>query len=86
MNKNYLVDVASFFAFIISAISGFILYFMNRKTIILFARHSWNLIHFWSSIIFIILILIHFVQHFNWIIVMTKNMFTCKNKKTEVRK
>jgi hypothetical protein len=86
MNKNYLVDILSLKAFMISAISGFILHFMNPKNTILFARHIWYGIHLWSSIIFIILMIIHFVQHFNWIIVMTKNMFACKNKKTEARK
>jgi|GEM_PF-2295934 len=86
MNNNYWVDILSFKAFIISAISGFILYFMDPRTIILFARHIWNSIHLWSSIIFIILMLIHFVQHFNWITCMTKNMFACKNKKTGVKK
>ncbi len=81
MNKNYIIDIASFFAFVVSAVSGFLLHFMNPKNIIWFARHAWYDIHLWSSIIFIILMLIHIILHFSWMWCMTKNIFACKKRK-----
>jgi hypothetical protein len=40
-------------------------------------RHEWGDIHFIFSIIFIVLILIHLVLHWNWIKACTKTFMKC---------
>jgi len=44
-------------------------------TVILFDRVTWDLIHLWSGIVMILVILIHIPIHWKWIIVMTQRCF-----------
>jgi len=44
-------------------------------TVILFDREAWDLIHLWSGIIMILVLLVHIPVHWKWIIVMAQRCF-----------
>jgi len=79
---NYFVDVLMALAFIITSISGLILFFFlpeglgrgNSTDFLGLVRHDWGLIHNWSGIVMVVLVLIHLVLHWKWIVCMTKNI------------
>ena len=64
MKANTIVDIVAFFVFLISAFSGFVL--LGDVSFGL-ARHDWKGIHNISSIIFVILVVIHLVLHWRWV-------------------
>jgi len=77
--QNLLIDLLSFFAFIISTISGVVLWialpfgegygFQGGRNLLptqLFwnlSRHEWIDIHNLSSLIFVLLVVVHITQH-----------------------
>lgn len=86
MNKfkiNYVVDFLAFISFVVVAFSGIaIKIFMpsgvrqgRLQEFLGIQKTVWSEIHDWSGILMIILVLIHLVLHWNWIICMTKNIF-----------
>lgn len=96
MNKsklNYFVDLLMAIAFIITSISGLVLFFFLPEgrgragdTYFLgLVRHDWRLIHDWSGIAMVVLVLLHLVLHWQWIVCMTKNFLgrEIKNIKRE---
>ncbi len=40
------------------------------------SRHDWGEIHLWLGIIFIVLMLVHLVLHWNWIKCYVRSLFT----------
>jgi len=78
---NIYVNIVSFFALLISGLSGFLLWFFIPKgnsyrggrniasgsEFFGLDRHNWIDIHNYSSLIFFILMLIHLILHWNWI-------------------
>lgn len=91
MNKariNYWIDVGLIITFILSALTGLVKWpGLFRLTGI---RHSAlpmreiSLVHDWSGLVMILLVLAHLLLHLNWIIIMTKTLFN--NKKRIERK
>jgi quinol-cytochrome oxidoreductase complex cytochrome b subunit len=85
---NYSIDVLMALSFIITSISGLILFFFlpeglgrgNSTDFLGIVRRDWKLIHDWSGIALAVLVLIHLVLHWKWIVCMTKNLLTKKNK------
>ncbi len=86
MNKtkvNYVVDFFAFISFLITAISGLaIKFFMpggvrqgRLQEFLGVQKENWSQIHDWFGILLIILVVIHFILHWDWIICMTKNVF-----------
>jgi len=84
---NYTIDVLmAFFVFIVST-TGLIIFFflpdgvrqggyqeflgVTKRTI-----SGW---HDWSGVILIVLIFFHFILHWNWLIITTKNLFKSKD-------
>lgn len=88
---NYTIDFLAFIFFAISAVSGLaMLIFMpsgvrqgRLQEFLGIQKGVWAGIHNWSGIILIILIVIHFILHWEWIVQMTKNIFKTKNHKSE---
>ena len=37
------------------------------KKLLLLGRHDWGNIHFWLSVSFVVIMLIHLALHYNWI-------------------
>jgi len=94
MNKsklNYVINFLAFIFFFINAVSGLaMLIFMpsgvrqgRLQEFLGIQKAFWLETHNWSGIILIILIIIHFILHWEWIVYMTKNIF--KSGKCEVK-
>ena len=99
MNKskiNYIIDLLTLVSFIITAISGLaIKFFMpsgvrqgRLQEFLGIQKGSWSEAHDIFGIIFLILVIIHFVLHWNWVACMTKSMLKlgseeCANKTKE---
>ena len=79
---RYLVDIFMLIIFIVCAVTGFILwsFFPSFSGTGLFVRflgadkRFWITIHDYSSAILVVVIVIHFVINFNWIIQITKKI------------
>jgi hypothetical protein len=44
------------------------------------AKENWSFVHTWSGILMVILVVIHFILHWDWILSMAKNIFGKKNE------
>ena len=79
---NLWLNAVTAFSFLICALSG--LYFLfaggseggrNPDPMFLFSRTAWDMVHTWSSVIFIISAILHFAIHWRWIRNVTKKVF-----------
>jgi hypothetical protein len=87
MNKaklNYFIDLGLAITFLLAGITGifkfpifFKLGLINYKN---FPMKAINFIHDWSGLLMVILVFIHIILHWKWIISMTKIIF--KRKKS----
>jgi cytochrome b subunit of formate dehydrogenase len=95
MNKakiNYIVDFLAFISFVVTAVTGLAIFFFMPSGIrqgrlqefIGIQKGTWSAAHDWFGIIFVILVIIHFFLHWNWVVCMTKNFF--KAEKCEIEK
>ena len=95
---NYWIDVVIGVAFIVSAVSGLVIFFAGpsggyqggrnpeyTRQILLLTRDMWKSIHNWSSIAMIAGVGAHLIFHFNWIVCMTRNLFKRKSGTKEVQ-
>jgi len=80
---NILIDFLAALCFLIVAKTGLIVFFFfpegiirgGRQEFFGIAKKTYTGIHNWAGIIFIILIILHIVLHWNWIINTIKNTF-----------
>ncbi len=90
MNKakiNYFIDFFAGISFFITTITGLIILLFlpsgvrqgSYQTFLGIQKIFLSAVHNWVGIIFIILVLIHLVLHWNWIICMTKKLFNKEN-------
>ncbi len=89
---NYWVDVVIAISFIISIVSGLILFLGTSggyqggrnpdygRMILLLSHHQWSGLHTWSSIAMAGGAFLHLVLHGNWLVCMTKNVFAKRRK------
>ncbi|PIU80871.1 MAG: hypothetical protein CO140_00685 [Candidatus Moranbacteria bacterium CG_4_9_14_3_um_filter_40_7] len=86
MNKpklNYIIDFLALLSFILTALSGLaIKLFMpggvrqgRSQEFLGIQKEVWSEIHDWAGILLIILVIIHFILHWEWVVGMTKNIF-----------
>ena len=86
MNKskvNYFIDLGALISFLITAITGLAIFFFipngvrqgRFQEFLGIEKGTWTAVYNWVGIIFIILVIIHFILHWNWIVCMTKNIF-----------
>lgn len=91
MNKakiNYWVDAALALSYIITAVTGLIIFFFlpggvkqgRLQEFMGIIKENWTSVHNWVGIAMIVLSLVHLMLHWNWIVCMTKNIFS-KGKK-----
>jgi hypothetical protein len=76
---NLILNSVVALSFILSAVSGVYFLFVpgGRWAVdpgFLFARSTWDLVHTWSSVIFITAALLHFVIHWKWVTKVTRKM------------
>jgi cytochrome b subunit of formate dehydrogenase len=84
---NYWIDIGLAITFILTALTGILkfpgLIFKFGLTYKDLPMKTLSTIHDWSGIIMVLLVLIHLIFHFKWIVVMTKNLFKKDHKKFE---
>jgi len=66
-----IVDILMFIAFLVEAISGFILWFVlprgSGKSIFILQRFQWLNMHDYFAIALVLLVLIHLILNWRWI-------------------
>ena len=83
--KNYILFVFLLVLGLIQAISGFLLWLVipggHRGFGIgqisgdyLWSRYTWIEIHDWTAIALVVVVIIHIILHWKWIVYMTKRM------------
>lgn len=83
---NYWIDVAIGISFILSALSGLVLFFAPSgyqggrnpyylQTVLLLSTHTWDTLHTWGSIVMIAGVGAHLVLHWEWMVCMTRRLF-----------
>jgi len=82
---RYAVDVMIGIAFILSALSGTVLFFAPSgyqggrnpyylQTVLFLSTHDWNTVHTWGSFAMIAGVGAHLALHWNWMILTTKKI------------
>lgn len=83
---NYVLDVLIALAFILSAVSGVLLWLGGsggyqggrnaayQEVILGIAHAAWNDLHIWSSLVMMAGIGLHLVLHWRWIVCMTRGL------------
>jgi hypothetical protein len=51
------------------------------KTLWSLSRHEWGDVHFYLAVLFLVLILVHIILHWNWIKCYTRSLFSLSQKK-----
>ena len=85
---NYVVDALMTVSFIVTAITSLIIFFFlpsgvrqgRYQELLGVTKFVWTGIHNWAGILFIVLVIVHFVLHWNWVVCMTKKFFKKKDK------
>ncbi len=91
MNKNklnYIIDFLLTISFVSVAVSGLAIFFFlpsgvrqgGWQEFLGINKNVWLDVHNWSGIIFVVLVLLHFVLHWQWVVCMTKEVFKSKNR------
>ncbi len=84
---NYFIDLLILIFFVINSITGLIIFFFlptgvkrgGYQVFLGIIKQNWVIIHNWSGILLILLIAIHLILHWNWIVYMTKSLLQKKN-------
>ncbi len=77
---NPILNAVVAVSFLAAALSGiyFLLFPGERNaasaTTILFSRSAWDLIHTWAGVIFSLAAILHFADHWKWVIKVTRKM------------
>lgn len=74
---NFVVDFSALVGFLMLVSTGLLMYLVlpprsGRNMVWGLTRHEWGDIHFWVSMIFLGLIVVHTLLHWNWIKCMMK--------------
>ena len=86
---NYWIDVVIGLAFVLSALSGMVLFFAPsgyqggrnpyyQQDVLFLSTHTWDTLHTWGSLAMIAGVGAHLALHWNWILCMTRKALTFK--------
>ena len=83
---NYFIDLLMIIFFIINSITGLIIFFFlptgvkrgGYQVFLGIIKQNLVDIHNWSGILLLIIIAIHLILHWNWIVCMTKSIIQKK--------
>jgi cytochrome b561 len=80
--KNYILFIFLLLSGLLQAISGFLLWLVipggHRgfggafQGQVLWSRYTWIEIHDWTAVALVVLVILHIILHWKWIIYMTK--------------
>jgi predicted ferric reductase len=84
---NFLVDFLALLSFLVTAKTGLIIFFFlpdgvrqgRYQEFFGIAKSTYSAIHDWAGIILIILVVIHLILHWQWIVCSIKNLFKKEN-------
>ena len=94
--KNYIVFVILLILGLLEAVSGFILWFALPRgggyggrfggggaeyTFWSLSRHTWVDIHDWVAVAILVVVIIHLILHWKWIVYITKKVFQVKSSR-----
>lgn len=93
LKLNYIIDLLAAISFLLVAKSGLIIMFFlpegvrrgGYQEFLGISKKTYISIHDWSGVVFIVLVIIHFILHWKWLVCTTKSFFVKKieNNKTE---
>lgn len=71
--QNVVIDATLFLCLLVLLFTGGIMYVLlppgsGGKAFISLLRHDWGDIHFWTAVIFTLILVIHLVLHSAWIV------------------
>ncbi|MCP3686603.1 MAG: DUF4405 domain-containing protein [bacterium] len=82
---NFIVDALMAISFLVLSITGLVVFFLlpsgqrsGQKEVLGIIRHTWTDVHGWVGIVLIVLVLIHLILHYKWIVSTTKSIFSRK--------
>ena len=90
LKLNYIIDFFALIFFLVTSVTGLIIFLFlpsgvrqgRFQELFGITKEVWNFIHTWSGILMFVLVVIHLILHWNWIVCMTKNVLEAvKNKK-----
>ena len=73
-NLNFIVDVVAFIGFVVLTTTGVLMRYIlppgsgHYSTVLNLDRHEWGDIHFWISVVFFSVLILHLVLHWRWIV------------------
>ena len=92
--RNYLLALIMFLLALFQAVSGFVLWLVlprgdggfmggrgtgiGEEAAFLWDRHTWIYIHEWVAVSLLVLLVIHLILHWKWIVYITKKPFRQK--------
>ncbi len=71
---NFIIDVVAFVGFVVLTTTGVLMRYIlppgsgHYSTIWSLDRHEWGGIHFWISVLFFLILALHLVLHWRWIV------------------
>lgn len=77
-NWNFLIDALSFVAFVLLVSTGVIMHYLlppgTGRHLVLwgFDRHEWGAFHFWVAVALLVLLAVHLVLHWRWVVCMVR--------------
>lgn len=82
--QNVVIDAILFLCLLVLLFTGAIMYVLlppgsGEKAFISLSRHDWGDIHFWTAVLFTVIIATHLVVHSTWI-VNSYNLFKKKKR------
>ena len=83
--NRYRISLLMVLSFCVTAISGLVILFLPHgsfaghiKFIGIF-KYQWKFVHVWGGFLLLAFVIIHFIDHWNWMMQKTKKIFK-KNK------
>jgi hypothetical protein len=85
---NYIIDALMVVSFAVTAVTGLIIFFFipggvpqgRYQEFIGILKGTWTAVHNWAGIVMVLLVVLHFLLHWKWVVSTTKNLFFSKKK------
>ncbi len=90
--QNYLLFIVLFLLALFQAVTGFLLWLAmpgggyrggrgieSADTLFLWSRNTWINLHDWTAVALLVIVIIHIILHWKWILYTTKKAFSFKN-------
>ncbi len=91
-NVNYVVDVLLAVCLVVVAVTGLAVFLFMPEGVrqgglqefVGVQKTVWTSVHNWTGILMVALMLVHFILHWNWLVCMTRNVFSRKPKECKI--